>query len=120
MNVTLTGVELFSIRCGINQAVQLPNVDQIIVIMDTIPAARCIFDLSTYPLQLHSIAVSHDLRVFFNRNSNNTISFWDCFSSNKWSSYLAVNKETKHFKPTLLFSANLHRNLAKKKNAIQS
>jgi len=120
MNITLTEVELFSIRCGINQAVQLPNVDQIIVIMDAIPATRCIFDLSTYPFQLHSITVFHNLRVFFNRNSNNTISFWDCFSSNKWSSHLAVDKETKHFRPTLFFPANLHGNLAKKKNAIQS
>ena len=36
MNITSTEVELFSIKCKINQAVQLPNVDQIIVIINAI------------------------------------------------------------------------------------
>jgi len=58
MNITFTEVELFSIRCEINQAVKLPNIDQIIVIIDAIPATRHIFDLSAYSFQLHSIAVS--------------------------------------------------------------
>jgi len=33
INITSTEVELLSIRCRINQAVQLPNFNQIIVIM---------------------------------------------------------------------------------------
>ena len=36
MNITSTEVELISIKCKINQAVQLPNVDQIIVIINAI------------------------------------------------------------------------------------
>ena len=31
MNITSTEAELFAIRCGINQAIQVPNVEQIIV-----------------------------------------------------------------------------------------
>jgi len=57
MNITSTEVELFSIRCKVNQAVQLLNVNQIIVIIDAIPATRHIFDLSAYSFQLHSIAI---------------------------------------------------------------
>ena len=48
MNITSTEVKLFSIRCKTNQTVQLPNVHQIIVITDVIPATRCIFDLSAH------------------------------------------------------------------------
>jgi len=42
MNVTFTKAELFLIRCEINQAVQILNAKYIIVIKDTVPAARYI------------------------------------------------------------------------------
>jgi len=51
---------------------------QRIVITDTIPVARKIFDMSIHPYQLHSIAISSDLRKFFSINLTNLISFWDC------------------------------------------
>ena len=79
MNIISIKVELLSIRCGINLAIQVLNVRQIIIITDAIPAAKHIFDLSNHLFQLHFIAVSQDLRAY----SNNTISFWDCPSSNK-------------------------------------
>ena len=44
--------ELFVIRCGIIQAIHLSNVNQIVVIMDSIYAAKKIFDLSSHPYQL--------------------------------------------------------------------
>jgi len=50
MNITSTEVELFSIRYEINLAIQVLNVGQIIIITDTILAARCIFDLTNHPL----------------------------------------------------------------------
>lgn len=46
-----------------------------IIIIDAIPAVKHIFNLSIYLFQLHFITISHNLRVFFNRNFNNTISF---------------------------------------------
>ena len=48
VNITSTKVELFVIRCGINQAVQVPNIKHIIVITDTIHTIRHIFDSSFY------------------------------------------------------------------------
>ena len=104
MNVTSTEAELFLIRYGINQAVQVPNTEYIIVITDTIPAARYILDLSTYLFQLHSITIFQDLRAFFNKRSINSIMFWDCPSNDKWPSYLVVNKETKQLKINPIFS----------------
>jgi len=53
------------------------------IIIDAIPAIRHIFNLSIHLFQLYFITMSHNLRVFFNRNFNNTISFWDCPSSDK-------------------------------------
>ena len=48
VHVTSTEAELFAIRCGINQALNLDNVSKVIVIMDSIHAARKIFEPSIY------------------------------------------------------------------------
>ena len=48
INVTTTEAELFAIRYGINQAIQVPNISYIIVIMDSIYVAEKIFDSLTH------------------------------------------------------------------------
>ena len=48
VNVMSTKVELFVIRCGINQTTYLSNINQIIIIMDFIHAVKRIFDLLSY------------------------------------------------------------------------
>ena len=60
------------------------------------------------------ILVSQDLRTFFNRNSNSTILFWDCLSSNKWPSHLTVDKETKQLKTDSIFLCKSLRYFSKK------
>jgi len=79
MNITFTEMELFSIRCEINQAVQVSNIEQIIVITDTIPAARYIFNLFTYPYQLHSISVFQDLIKILEPSLTRTLIILFCF-----------------------------------------
>ena len=74
---------------------------------DAIHATRCIFDSSSHLYQLHSITVSQDLRVFFNKSSNNSIAFWDCPSSIKWLPYSAVDKETKWLNIDFIFPCKL-------------
>ena len=54
VNVASTEAELFTIRCSINQATCLPNVNQIFIITDSIHAAKRIFDSSLYPYQIQS------------------------------------------------------------------
>ena len=44
VNVMSTEVELFAIRCGINQATCIPNIKRIIIITDSIHTAKRIFD----------------------------------------------------------------------------
>ena len=53
--------ELFILRYGINQVVQVSGLPCIIVITDTLHAAKRIFDLSIHLYQLQLIAISKDL-----------------------------------------------------------
>ena len=48
---------------------------KIIIITDVIPATKRIFDTSYYSYQLYSIAISSNLRRFFNKNPNNIVFF---------------------------------------------
>jgi len=95
MNVILSEAELFAIRCDNNHASQLQDILCIVVVTDANPAARKIFGLNIHPQQLHSIAISKELKVFFKKNSNNSIEFWDCPSNIKWSPHILVNKKSK-------------------------
>jgi len=48
INITITEAELFAIRCGINQAVEMASINHIIVITDFLHATHKIFDLLVY------------------------------------------------------------------------
>ena len=80
MNIMSTKAELFTIRCGINQATNLFNIEKIIIITDAIHTAKRIFDLSSHSFQIHAVSISGKLRKFFNKNRNISIEFWDCSS----------------------------------------
>jgi len=60
MNVLTTEAELFAIRCGISQASQMQDFTHIVVIINIIYAAKCIFDIFIHPYQLHTITISSD------------------------------------------------------------
>jgi len=97
VNITSTEAELFAIRCGINQLSCLNYIFKIIVITDSIHAAKRIFDLSIHPYQVQAVAILKDLCYFFNRHRNNSIEFWECPSHLKWQLHNEVDKETKKF-----------------------
>ena len=73
--VTSTEAELFAIRYGINQAMNFNNIAKIIVVTDSIHAARKIFDLSVYSYQIQLAAVLSELHKFFNHHKDNSIEF---------------------------------------------
>jgi len=52
VNVTSTEAELFAIRCGLNQAIQLTNIKHIIVITNAIYATKRIFNSFIYLYQI--------------------------------------------------------------------
>jgi len=48
MNISFTEAELFAIRHRISQAVSINDITNIIVVIDAIPAAKRIFDMSCH------------------------------------------------------------------------
>jgi len=61
VNINSTKAELFAIRCGINQATNFIEISKIIVITNSIHAAKKIFDLSSHPFQTHSASILYEL-----------------------------------------------------------
>jgi len=95
--VTSTEVELFAIRCGINQACSNEIVSKIIIVTDFIYAARKIFDSNSHPFQLHSAVILRELWDFFNSNPDNSIEFWEYPSCLKWRLHHNIDKDSKSF-----------------------
>ena len=112
--ITSTKAELFAIRCGINQATNLNNIAKIIVVTDSIHAARKIFNSSVHSYQIQSAAILYKLCNFFNCHEDNTIEFWECPSHLKWCLYNKVDKGTKSFNLTLLYSCKSSWEFSKK------
>jgi len=114
VNVTFMEVEFFALHCGINQASCSYDISKIIVITDSIHAAKKIFDLSSHPLQKQSASISRDLREFFNHCPDNVIEFWKCPSKSNWHLHKAVTVDTKSFYLTSLFPNKLSWDFSKK------
>jgi len=95
INVTTTEAKLFMICCGINQVVANSNVNYIVIITNSLYTAKRIFNSSVHPYQIHSAAISQELREFFSKDSHNCIKFWDCLSKQKWLLHYSVDKDTK-------------------------
>jgi len=98
--ITSIEAKMFAIRCGINQATSKTNVSKIVIITDSIYAAKRIFDPSSHSFQNQSMAILGDLYHFFSKNPNNSIEFSECSSCLDWHLHKAVNIETKVFNPT--------------------
>ena len=109
-----TEAKLFTIRCGINQAMNHNNISKIIVITDLIYATKKIFDPSSHPYQVYSTTILYELYNFFLCNQDNFIEFWKCPSWCNWNLYKAVNKKTKMFDPILLFPCKIFWDFSKK------
>ena len=63
--ITSTEVKLFAIRCGINQACNKESISKIIVITDSIHAAKKIFNNKSHLYQIHTSATLTELKQFF-------------------------------------------------------
>jgi len=85
-----------------------------VVITDSLHIARKIFDSSTHPYQIHSAAISSELREFFSKDSQNYIKFWDCLSKQQWALHQMVDKETKNIVSIPSFPCKSSWNFCKK------
>jgi len=112
--VTSTEAEMFAIRCSINQATSKTNISKIIIIIDSIHAAKRIFDPFSYLFQNQSMAILGDLCHFFSKDPNNLIEFWEYPSHLNWHLHKAIDIETKAFNPTPTYPCKTLWNYSKK------
>jgi len=105
--VTSMEAELFAIRCGINQACIKENVSKIIIVTDSIHAAKKIFNSKSHPYQSHTIAILSELCCTFNTKQENSIEFWECPSRLKWRFHHDINKDSKSFNLTPSFPCKI-------------
>ena len=115
--ITSTEVELFAIRCGINQACIKENISKIIVITDSIHAVKKIFDSKSHPFQSHTTAILSKLRHFFNKNHENSIEFWECPSRLKWRFHKDIDKDSKSFNPIPSYPCKISWDYCKKSDS---
>ena len=83
LNIMSTEAKLVAIRCDINQATDHDFISIIIIVMDSIYAAKKIFDPSSYPFQKHIVSILKELCSFFSHHPDNHIKFWECPSRSK-------------------------------------
>ena len=112
--VTSTEAEMFAIRCSINQATARTNISKIVVITNSIHAAKKIFNPSFHLFQIQSVAILEDLCLFFSKDPNNSIEFWKCPSRLDWYLHKAVDLETKAFYPTSSYPSKTSWDYSKK------
>jgi len=93
-------VELFAIRCDINQACIKENVSKIIIVTDSIHAVKKIFDRKSHLFQSHTVAILNKLRNFFIKDCENSIEFWKYLSRLKWRFHKDIDKDSKSFNLT--------------------
>ena len=112
--MTSMEVELFAIRCSINQACSNEAISKIIVI-----TSHCenFFDSSSHPFQCHSAAILNKLQSFFISNPDNSIEFWECPSCLKWRLYHNVDKDSKSFLPIPIFPCKISWDFCKKSDS---
>jgi len=75
VNITTIEAKLFEIRCRINQAVGISNVKCIVIVTDFLYGVKKIFNSLIHSYQIHSVAISQELRDFFRKDNNNHIEF---------------------------------------------
>ena len=66
-----------------------------------------IFDFFVYPYQWQLIAISKNLRLFFNKHFSNSIKFWNCPSGSNWPLHTSVDSDIKKFNLILLFPCKM-------------
>ena len=95
--VTTTEAKLFTIRCGIYQALSHKNISKIVVVTDSIHAANKIFDCRPHSYQIYMAAILSKLQSFFSSNESNNIKFWECPSKLRWKFHHDTDKDSKSF-----------------------
>jgi len=104
-----------AICLGLIPAMEEENIHNIIVITDSITAAKKFFESKTDPLQNMFIPVISAIDSFFQKDSRNKIQFWFCPSKAKWPKYKLVDDQVKADKCAPIFPSKESHLFNKKK-----
>jgi len=66
---------------------------RIVIITDSLTAARRAVDASVHSGQAHSHAIVQALRDFFTNHPDRSIHFWDCPSKAQWSLHFLAHED---------------------------
>jgi len=109
INVTSIEAKLMAICLGLIPAIEEENVHNIIIITNSITAAKKAFESKTDPLQNMFILVTLAIDSFFRKDGRNKIQFWFCPSKAKWPKHKLVDDQVKADNCTPVFpSKELH------------
>ena len=89
---TALDAELFAIRLGVIKATFF-DIKRIVIITDSLTAARRAVDASVHSGQVHSLAIVQALRAFFTNHPDHSIHFWDCPSKAQWSLHFLAHED---------------------------
>jgi len=95
MNIISMEAKLMSIRIGLIPAIDNKDNHQILVITDTISAAKKILESQPNPLQKAILLIADGIKVFFSRDSRNVIHFWQCPNKAEWPRHKLVDDQVK-------------------------
>jgi len=95
MNITSVEAELMAIYSSLISAMEYQDVHEIIVITDSITAAKKIFKSHINPLQTSIIPIATGVKEFLVRDNCNCIHFWYCPSKAEWPRHKIVNTQVK-------------------------
>ena len=100
----------------LSDVVSINNVSKIVIITDSIHAAKRIFDCDSHPYQIHSAAILRELRSFFSSHESNTIEFWEYPSKLRWRFHYDADKDSKSFLVSPSYPSKTSWDFCKKSN----
>ena len=80
---------------GLIPAMEIDNIHDITVIIDSITAARKILESKVDPLQNMFIPLASAVKTFLSKNSRNKIHFWYCPSRAEWPKHKLIDDQVK-------------------------
>jgi len=115
INVTSIEAKLMAIRTGLIPVMERDNIHDIIIITDSIAAARKILESKVDSLQNIFIPIISTVDTFLRKDSRNKIHFWYCPSKAKWPRHQLVNDQVKAGKCILAFPSKESHLFSRKK-----
>jgi len=95
INITSLEAKLMAIHTGLVPTMEIEDIHNITIIIDSIAVAKKILESKVDLLQNMFIPLTSAIKTFFSKNSRNKINFWYCPSKAKWPRHQLVDNQIK-------------------------